>query len=399
MRCNPLRWLFGLIPILLLAGVAIFSERARVEKDLTERSQQALEAAGLAWARTVFDGRDALVTGLAYEEAEPDSATRLVARTHGVRIVRSDTKLIDKAERYDWVAARREGRIRLGGLVPNEKTRREIIGITRAMFPSLEIVDRLTLARGAPALDTWLGGVGFGLKQLALLKSGTVHLETTELTVTGEALDAAAFRTVKTALATGLPPGISLKADRVEAPVVSPYVWTVRLAADQLELRGSVPSEKIREDLLTAARRAMPRAKPVDAMMPARGDPEGWEAIVRGLLRELGRLEEGTAEVRDHAVTVAGVAQKEATADDVRDKLKELMPASYRLVDRITFREPTIKTVSPYVTGLGLENGAISLTGFVPSEAARASLLGQVQARLPGRRIVDRLELGAGQIQ
>lgn len=398
MRCNPFRWLLGLLPVLLLAGVAVLSERDRIEKDLTARAQQALESAGFAWASTSFEGRDALLSGLAFDETEPAGASKLLTDTYGVRIVRSDAKLIDKAERYDWVASRRDGRIRLGGLVPNEKTRREIIGIARATFPSHEIIDRLTLARGAPALDTWLGGVGFGLKQLALLKSGSVHLEMTELTIAGEANDAGAYRAVKTALATGLPPGISLKADRVEAPVVAPYVWTARLAADQLELRGSVPGEKVREDLLTAARRAMPRARPVDAMLPARGEPDGWETVVRGLLRELGRLEEGSAEVRDHAVTVIGVALKEATADDVREKLKEAVPSGYRLVDRITFREPTIKAVSPYVTTLTVGKDAVVLTGYVPNAAARSALASLVQTRFAGRRVVDQLELGTGQI-
>lgn len=398
MRCNPFRWLLGLIPILLIAGLAVVSERGRIEKDLTTRSQQALEEAGFGWASIEFEGRDGLVTGFASEEGEPAGANRMAADTYGVRIVRSDTKLIDKAERYDWLAARRDGRIRLSGLVPNEKTRREIIGITRATFPSHEIVDRLTLARGAPALDTWLGGVGFGLKQLALLKSGSVRLEMTELTVVGEANDSAAFRAVKTALATGLPPGISLKADRVEAPVVSPYVWTVRHVGDQLELRGSVPSEKVREDLLTAARRAMPRTKPVDTMTPARGEPESWEPVARGVLRELGRLEEGVVEVRDQVITISGVATKEAMADEVRDKLRDLTPPSYRLVDRITFREPTLKTVSPYVTTLTLDDNAVTITGHVPSDAARTALLGLIQSRLPGRRVADRLELGSGAI-
>ncbi len=398
MRCNPFRWLLGLLPIFLIAGVAVFSERDRIEKDLTARSQQALEQAGLGWASTVFEGRDGLVTGVASDENEPVGANRLVAETYGVRIVRSDTKLIDKAERYDWGAIRRDGRIRLTGLVPNEKTRREIIGIARATFPSYEIADRMTLARGAPALDTWLGGVGFGLKQLALLKSGSVRLEMTELSVMGEANDAAAFRSVKTALATGLPPGVSLKADRVEAPVVSPYVWTVRHAGDLLELRGSVPSEKVREDLLTVARRAMPRTKPVDTMAPARGEPEGWEAVARGLLRELGRLEEGSVEVRDQVATISGVALKEATAEDMRDKLRELVPPTYRLVDRITFREPTIRTVGPYVTGVSLDGSSVAITGYVPSEAARTALLALVQTRFPGRRVTDQLELGSGPI-
>lgn len=398
MRCNPFRWLLGIMPILLLGGVAILGERERIENDLTKRSELALEQAGLGGVKTTFEGRDARLSGLAYDEAEPDRAAKAVARTHGVRIVHNDTKLIDKADRYDWFVARRDGRVRLGGLVPNEKTRREIMGLARATFPSYEIVDRMTLARGAPSLDTWLGGVGFSLKQLALLKAGSVRLEMTEMTVVGEAFDAAGYRAVKTALATGLPPGISLKADRVEAPFASPYAWTARLADGQLEIRGAVMSEKVRDDLLTAARRAMPNAKLVDATQPARGEPEGWEAVARLLLRELARLEEGSVEIRDQNVTVNGTATKEATADDIRAKLKEGIPTAYRMADRIAFREPTIKPISPYRTSITLEDGVATLTGYVPSDATRAALVTLVQTRAPGHRIVDRLELGAGAI-
>ena len=398
MKCNPFRWLLGIMPILLLGGVAILGERERIEKDLTARSELALEQAGLGGVKTIFEGRDARVTGPAFDEAEPDRAAKMVAKTYGVRIVHNDTKLIDKVDRYEWVASRRDGRLRLAGRVPNEKTRREIIGLARAMFPSYEVVDRMTLARGAPSLDTWLGGVGFGLKQLALLKTGQVRLDMADMTVTGEAFDAAGYRAVKTALATGLPPGISLKTDGVEAPYASPYVWTARLADGQLDIRGAVMNEKVRDDLLTVARRALPNAKLVDAMQPARGEPEAWETVTRLLLRELARLEEGSVEVRDQNLSIIGVAIKEATADDIRAKLKEGVPAAYRMADRITFREPTIKTVSPYRTSIAVEDGVATLTGYVPSEAARAALVALVQTRVPGNRIVDRLELGAGQI-
>ena len=37
MKCNPLRWLLGLIPILLFASVVALVERERVEKDLSGR--------------------------------------------------------------------------------------------------------------------------------------------------------------------------------------------------------------------------------------------------------------------------------------------------------------------------------------------------------------------------
>jgi outer membrane protein OmpA-like peptidoglycan-associated protein len=396
MKCNPLRWLLGLIPILLLAGVAVFSEHGRIEHDLAARTQKTLEDAGLGWASAAFDGRDAVLSGLAADDAEPNRAAAMAARTYGVRIVRNDSRLIDRAERYDWAASKREGRVRLTGLAPSEKTRREIIGLARGTFPSSEIADKLTLARGAPALDIWLGGVGFALKQLTLLKTGTIRLEGTELTISGEVNDAASYRALKASLATGLPPGISLKADRVEPPVVAPYVWTARLAEGQLEMRGSAPGEPARASLIATAKREAPQVRIVDGMAPARGEPDGWLNVAPFVLRELLRLEEGTLEMRDQTVTLNGVAQREATAEDVRAKLKDSVLGSYRVMERITFREPTVKPIAAYRTALSLENGAVTMVGFVPSEAARTALTSLVEARVAGARIVDELELGAG---
>lgn len=396
MKCNPLRWLLGLIPILLLAGVAVFSERERIEQDLAERADKVLNEAGLGWASASFDGRDAVLSGRAADEADPGRATVTVAQTYGVRIVRNDAGLIDRAERYDWAASKREGRVRLSGLAPNEKTRREIIGLARGTFPSSEIADRLTLARGAPALDIWLGGVGFALKQLTLLKSGSIRLEGTELTIAGEANDAASYRALKTSLAIGLPPGISLKADRLEPPVIAPYVWTARVGDGQLELRGAIPSEQARAALLAAPKADAPQLRATDGMAPARGEPDDWLDVVQVLLRELLRLEEGTVELRDQTIALSGVALREATAEDVRAKLKDDIPGAYRLMERITFREPTIKPIAAYRTALSLDDGVATLVGFVPNESARVALTSLVEARLSGVKIVDQLELGTG---
>ena len=396
MKCNPLRWLIGLLPILLLAGVAVFSEQARIEKDLAARTQKTLEEAGLGWANATFDGRDAVLSGLAADDAEPNRAAATVSEIYGVRIVRNDSRLIDRAERYDWAATKREGRVRLSGLAPSEKTRREIIGLARGTFPSSEIVDRLTLARGAPALDIWLGGVGFAMKQLTLLKTGTIRLEGTELTISGEVNDAASYRALKASLAGNLPPGISLKADRVEPPVVAPYVWTARLAEGQLEMRGSAPSEPARESLIATAKRELSQVRVVDGMAPARGEPDGWLQVAPFVLRELLRLDEGTLELRDQTITFNGVAEREATAEDVRAKLKDSLLDSYRVMERITFREPTVKPIAAYRTALSLENGVVAMVGYVPSEAARVALTDLVRARIAGVRIDDQLELGAG---
>ena len=101
--------------------------------------------------------------------------------------------------------------------------------MTKASFPGFEIVDRTTLARGVPSNDVWLAGVSFGLKQLTSIKRGDVRLEDLGLAVAGEAEDIPGYRAIKQALANSVPKGIKVTADRVTAPVVSPYMWAAQL--------------------------------------------------------------------------------------------------------------------------------------------------------------------------
>ena len=58
MKCNWRRWLWGIIPLLVLSWVAVQAEHARLERDLAARTSVALAQGGLAWAMVEFSGRD-----------------------------------------------------------------------------------------------------------------------------------------------------------------------------------------------------------------------------------------------------------------------------------------------------------------------------------------------------
>lgn len=399
MKCNPWRWLWGLVPILMLGWIAILGERGRIESDLTSRAKTVLERSGYGWANVAFDGRDAVLTGRAGDEAEPPKAIAALMDTMGVRIVDSRAALIDKVDRYEWTAIRRDNRIRIDGLVPSDKTRRDVLGMVKASFPSLEVDDRMKLARGAPPLDTWLGGVGFGLKQLALLREGRVDLEQTSLSVSGDALDGRSYRTVKTALSGQMPQGIRLKSESVRPPLASPYVWSARRDGKEVQLAGYVPSEAARDELMRAARRLAPEAKVVDRMEPASGAPDGFAGVAAALLDQMGRLEDGSAQIRDKSATLNGTADTSARADEVKGAFARGVLASFRTTGDIKHREPLVRTISPYETAAQAEAGSIVLSGYVPDEKARAALVGMARQRFAGRSIRDELQLGAGQPQ
>ena len=54
MRCHPIRWLWGLIPVAMLAWLAVHLKSAPMERDLEQRSGAALSAAGHDWASVGF---------------------------------------------------------------------------------------------------------------------------------------------------------------------------------------------------------------------------------------------------------------------------------------------------------------------------------------------------------
>jgi len=347
MRCNWRRWLWGVIPLLMLAWVAVQAEHDRIEADLYERAVQALSRSGMGWAATQVVGRDVVLSGLAGDDAELPKAAEAVRDVWGVRVVDNRAELLPRVETYDWSVRRRGQRIRIRGHVPNRATRQAIIGVAKANFPGFEVVDRMTTRRGVPSADTWLGGVGFALKQLAALKRGDVHLEGLGMRIAGEVEDVAGYRAVKSALANGLPKGIKLTNDQVTAPVVSPFTWSAKFADGRLELFGYVTSEAVRADLVAAVKGAFTSTVLADHMEPGEGAPQGWTAVAAASIRELAQLEGGSAELKDIALTISGLAADKETAEAVRTALRAAMPAAIKFIDQIKTRDPTPPPPAP----------------------------------------------------
>ena len=71
MRCNWPRWLWGIIPLLVLSWVAVHAEHGRLERELAGHARSALVKAGFPWGAAEFQGRDAVLIGRAPQEGEP----------------------------------------------------------------------------------------------------------------------------------------------------------------------------------------------------------------------------------------------------------------------------------------------------------------------------------------
>src|SRR5262249_12300971 len=175
MRCNWRRWLWGILPLLALSWAAVVAEHRHLERDLAERARMALAATGLGWGRQEVNARGGTRTGPAPHGGGPAKAAQSVRGVWGIRLIENRAGLIEKAEQYLWWATRRNNRIRLSGCVPSPSARAAILGVTKASFPGFEVVDRMTLARGMPAMDIWLGGGSFSFQPLAPVKPGDLR--------------------------------------------------------------------------------------------------------------------------------------------------------------------------------------------------------------------------------
>src|SRR5262245_59482139 len=355
MKCNCQRWLWGIVPLLMLCWLAVHFERGRIEQDLAERSSSALSQHGYTWALAAIEGRDIVLSGRAPDEDESGKASERLRGTWGVRLVDNRADLLERAENYIWAASRRGQRIRLTGYAPSLATRQVIIGVVRANFPGFEIVDRTRLARGVPPLDTWLAGISFALRQLASLKRGDVRLDGLTMTVAGEAEDLSGYRTVKAALTGGLPKAIKLANSVVAAPSVSPHSWTARLEGEHMTLSGHVPDEAAATQLLALVTSAAPGLTIDNRMQPASGAVQGWSGVAAAALRALLALKNGSAELKDATLTLAGLAADEADLQAARTALRTDLPEAFRLADHIKSPAPLVVPPTPPLPPLPAE--------------------------------------------
>lgn len=396
MRCNRGRWLWGLVPLTLLAWLTVVVEQPRIEADLTERTHKALQVAGLGWAGLEFSGRDGSLAGEAFDDSEPSKALRIAQNVWGVRDLRSDIAVVARLEDYIWRAELGKSGIRLSGYVPDEIRRTAVLDMVKARFPDLAVDDRLTVNRGSPEVGPWLATVAFSLDRLAQVKSGAVELNELGLSVSGEATSQSAYRNAKLAVGKDLPAGATLISDKLTPPVVDPFTWGMQKTATQLVLTGHVSDAKARARLFDDAKAAFPKLAIIDRMELASGAGEGWFEAATVLLEALKTIKEGQAEVSAGDIVLRGRVSDEAVAARTVAALRHALPAEFKAKTDLTYPPPAPPVVSPFTTRIEARPGTVTLTGFVSSEAARTALLGQVKRLFPEARPVDELALGTG---
>ncbi|MDX2234436.1 MAG: OmpA family protein [Hyphomonadaceae bacterium] len=169
-----------------------------LERGLGARVEQALAAGGFRDVTVTMDGQTAVLSGAvpsAAQKAEAAAAALTAAGPGGpylggVTAVRDETVVGARVSPFSWNAELSGDTLTLAGHVPSETAKAALLDVARARFGGMTVVDRMTLAFGAPAGD-WSGVAADALAQLGKLKRGKVRLVDDRLTLIGEGEQAA----------------------------------------------------------------------------------------------------------------------------------------------------------------------------------------------------------------
>lgn len=181
----------------------------------------------------------------------------------------------------------------------------------------------------------------------------------------------------------------------IQVATPSPYVWWASREENVVKLKGHVPSKEYRRTVLGIVKANMAELTIDDRMKQADGAPapDLWLGAVSFALNQLGRLKNGgKARLENTTLTLSGEARSVADYQEVKTALRSQLPRGLELKqDAVT--PPLAK---PFDWRAEFRNGALVLSGHVPSDTAREIVIKAAQKYFPGRSVSDRMALGAG---
>ncbi|WP_315797795.1 MULTISPECIES: OmpA family protein [unclassified Bradyrhizobium] len=338
------KWWPGVLPLIVLWGLAAWTSTVPLENDLAGRSSAVLKGAVLDRTSITVDGRDVSLRANAFSEAGRRDAVAAVDGVAGVRLVNDETRLVPEAKPFVWSAERDVVRVTLGGNAPLPALKGRLMDATRAALPGVEVADQMGLARGAPTRfeDAALLLIG----QIGRLKDGKFTISDGEVALSGMARELGGREAIAAALGK-LPDGFKVASNDVKAP---PYIFQAYKdpVAVTVTLAGNVPDENIHAVVVGSSSRKFFSEKVVDNLKNSIGAPTNFVNAVVPALGALSRLSTGTLVVSDRDIKISGDALYDAAAAQIRTGLAKDVPQGWQVKADITVK-PAAAPVDPTV--------------------------------------------------
>ncbi len=176
-------------------------------------------------------------------------------------------------------------------------------------------------------------------------------------------------------------------------PLDQAYVSRITKESGTITLRGDVPSESDLKILQGVAAATSPGATVADksrvnANVP---DHDGWLAAMTFALRQLGKLDNGSAVLRDTVIAINGVTKAGDDFAAVQKKLRDEAPKGFRLQVALKPHD-----VHPFVWLAQLQQGTLNLSGHVPDQQDQV-LCSYAQNLFQNLKVNNRMEFAKGE--
>ena len=162
-----------------------------------------------------------------------------------------------------------------------------------------------------------------------------------------------------------------------------------------ITLRGQVPSESDLKILQGVAAATSPGAAVIDrssvnANVP---DRDSWLAAMTFALRQLGKLQSGSAVLKNAAITIEGVTKADDDFAAVQKKLREEAPKGLNLKVALKPHD-----AHPFVWIAQLQQGTLVLTGHVPDQQDQI-LCSHARSLFRNVKVTNAMEVAKGEPQ
>ncbi|MEL7429089.1 MAG: OmpA family protein [Pseudomonadota bacterium] len=175
-------------------------------------------------------------------------------------------------------------------------------------------------------------------------------------------------------------------------PVADPFVLAVEKKAEAFTLTGSVPSDDLRQTMVSALSASSAQARIDDQMTLARGAGEALPGLVEFGLKQLDALESGKFQISNSEFAIAGRASGFAEYDAINRDLDNAFPAGGTLAGRDIL--PPV--VTPYEWQADFDDGSLALSGFAPNADASSAIASAIAAQLPDATLDNGLQIADG---
>ncbi|MEO0329574.1 MAG: OmpA family protein [Pseudomonadota bacterium] len=176
-------------------------------------------------------------------------------------------------------------------------------------------------------------------------------------------------------------------------PFASPYGVTIQRADGSLTLKGNIPDENTRTELLKAAEKAADGSAIVDQLTLAGGKPEGFADLADFAVKQIAGLEPSSVTLSDKQLSIEGIAKTSRDYEAALRRIKGKVPADGEIT-KVDIAPPT---ASPYDWRAEFDGEAIVLEGNAPSTDARTEIEEALKQQMPDVRIRNRMMIADGE--